>query len=237
MKQTQAFAPPPAPALDIPQDPEFTAAETARAEHAAAAEANQLSVRQRLDRGGLDEQLSHDPLRLHRALPPSKIPKPSALPPKAPKEDVLACTKEALQADGDEKSFEEMRATAWLKNHSLPLPCDNDVEMEIEEPAPPSPIPVAAVETKFTPFDQPTKEETAPVLRANAALEDTMHAFGTSGDVTIATRGAFDAINAAFGGMFGGDAPVLASMEPTMTISTKEAFAAINNIFSHKVRN
>lgn len=246
VKQTQAYAPPPMPALAIPQDPEFATAEAAQARREAAAEANQLSVRQRLDRGGLDEQLTHDPLRLHRDPPPvvapAEVPKPTVPRPKAPKEEALACKQEALQGeDGDEQSFEEVRAAIWLQKHHISSYDDanEDVEMEIEEPAPPSPIAAAAVEVKSTPFDQPAQETTA-VHPTRVLAENAMHEAGTSGDVTLATRGAFDAINAAFGGMFGGDAPMLAEdaagMEPTMTISTKEAFASINNMFSNKVR-
>jgi hypothetical protein len=301
MKQHQAHTAPPAPTLDIPLDPEFAAEEHAARVAAAALDPGQqqASLRQRLDRGGLDEQLSHDPLRLHRAplpiAPVASKSAPAANPaPKPSREEILACiVKDLVDANGEEMCFEELRAKAWAQRQPAAVPPlsvprkttdDEDVEMEVdvgeeEEPSPPSPIPdpvvvAAAVEVKATPFDQPVvmvEEPQKPQLEQEEAQREddvaaeidavagaaaaaiTKHAgassslsfdpLASSGDITFATRGAFDAINAAFASRFGGDAPILADectlggagMEPTMTISTKEAFAAINSMFANKV--
>jgi checkpoint serine/threonine-protein kinase len=255
MKQTKAFAAPPAPALSIPLDPEFEEAEknnTSRAAAAAEARNQQVSIRQRLDRGGLDEQLAHDPLHLHRHAP--VVQAAAAVPIKAAREEILSCNKDALQGDdGDERSFEEVRAKAWIATKKLSAQ-DMDME-EVEEVPPPSPIPTSSLPTgattvrvdaeapKATPFDQPKSkhgETSVNNNRANTAAVSTGPVPGVdtllSSDMTMNTKDAFDAINAAFGGMFGGDAPVLADSEPTMTISTKEAFAAINTMFAKKVR-
>lgn len=257
MKQTQAFAAPPAPALSIPLDPEFEETEKNNASRAAAAAAvearnqQQMSIRQRLDRGGLDEQLSHDPLRLHRHAP--VVQAAAAVPIKAAREEIPACNMDALQGEnGDERSFEEMRAKAWIaKNQSS----SQDISMEeVEEVPPPSPIPTSSLPTaatlrvdseapKATPFDQPENQHEKTAVNstnANHAADSTEPVLGLdtllSSDMTMNTKDAFDAINAAFGGMFGGDAPVLADSDATMTISTKDAFAAINTMFAKKVR-
>ena len=294
IKQTSTYAAaPPAPALDIPLDPEFKEEEAECARRAADAEAQHVSLRQRLDRGsGLDEALLHDPMRFHRQPPavvafsaPAAITTTAAAAaaPKTPREEILACNKDTLHGeDGEEVSFEELRAKQWLQhNNKLKAAVvegdgggDDDVEMEIDddeeesEPCAPSPITVApvVVETttttttfpseaaaatlKATPFDRQLSKLSAPA--SLAALNDQqqqqpppplMEDGTASSEMTMTTRDAFDAINAAFGGRFGGDAPVLAAddlmaagMDPTMTISTEEAFAAINSMFANKVR-
>ena len=257
IKQTQSFSAPPAPALDIPLDPEFEeAANDAAPGAVAAAEArNQVSLRQRLDRGGLDEQLAHDPLRLHRA--PVQAASVLAAPPvKAAKEEILACNKNALHGeDGAEQSFEELRAKAWIQNQISSVQVVQDVAMK-EEALPPSTIPTsssltsAAETSKATPFDQPEAMTTTSDMMttdtntlagpssSSSAMLGLDNVF--SSDMTMNTKDAFAAINSAFGGMFGGDAPVLADdypsgMDPTMTISTKDAFAAINSMIANKV--
>ncbi len=275
MKQTQAFAAPPAPALSIPLDPEFEEAEQNASRAAATAEArNQVSLRQRLDRGGLDEQLAHDPLRLHRHAPVAAPAPVAAVPVKAAREEILACNKDALEGeDGQEQSFEEVRAKAWLAKKQQDTSME-DAAPEAAEVLPPSPIPISSsipiavavvkvntnAETpKASPFDQPeyllgamqhattthpsTSAMAGPFMSSSAVPSGLDNIL--SSDMTMNTKDAFDAINAAFGGMFGGDAPVLADTEytmgtggagsePTMTISTKEAFAAINTMFANK---
>jgi Mad3/BUB1 homology region 1 len=260
MKQTQTFAAPPAPALAIPLDPEFEAEENNARRAAAAAEARhhqQGSLRQRLDRGVLDEQLAHDPLRLHRHPLPAAGAGAVSVPAKAAREEILACDKNALEGEnGTEQSFEEVRAKAWLaKQHQ------REKDAVMDEVSPPSPIvlttnstqPAAATAAaavrvnaeapKATPFDQPEIDSinNNPGQTSSAPPSTTDHpVLGLdtllSSDMTMNTKDAFAAINAAFGGMFGGDAPVLADTEPTMTISTKDAFAAINTMFANKVR-
>lgn len=242
MKQASSLAPAPAPALAIPLDPEFAEAEAA----AAGAAAAQPSLRQRLDRGGLDKQLAHDPLRLYRG-PPAGAAAAAAPAAKLPREEVMACDVEALKGDGDgEVCFEELRARAWAQRPPAaapaPPPAATDVDMAVDEedePEPPAPIVLEAIpeEAKATPFDQPAPEAPLPPA-VPAPSQDPgtmMDPLPCSSDVTMNTRGAFDAMNAAFGGRFGGDAPSLA-MEPTMTLSTREAFAAINGMFGTKVR-
>jgi hypothetical protein len=291
IKQKPAHSAPAAAPLSIPVDPEFETAEAEEeARRRAADAAPQASLRQRLEAaagaratGGiaLDEALASDPLRLHRAAPAA------CAAPAAParREEVLACDTAGLQgADGEEQSFEEVRARRWMEQRaaqrqqeqelaaaaepcpaaptqqdsfeaaqlmqedSLPLvaPRPSSVAELSGEPAAMAdhPAPAAAEAAALpNPFDQPAPAAPAAeghvsqaAQEAMAAMAAAMHDAAGSSDVTISTRGAFDAVNAMFGRRVASGALAPAGggsgdMEPTATISTRDAFAAINSMF------
>lgn len=222
IKQKPVVSAPPAPTLDIPLDPEFEAQEQEAVRRAALAAAQQGTLRQRLERGGIEEQLAHDPLRLHRGEPaqvPAQAPE-AAKPAPAPREQVFGCDTAGLQdAAGEDVSFEEVRAIRWLENNHLPVTrviepqgfqavdAPNVAALKVQQKAPGP-----------TPFDQPAADSLAAVA---------------AGDVTMNTRSAFEAVNAVFGGGFGAfsSGEDAAALDPTMTIATKDAFAAINSMF------
>lgn len=212
IKQKSIAAIPAAPALEIPLDPDFEVLEQGNAmRHASGGP--QITLRQRLDSGGINEQLAHDPLRLHKGEPSHNLPtnlKHEAFG--APlREHVLACNESALTDESaNEVSFEELRAVKWLAARHIPTDPKGITHDE---------IPVAS--SAPTPFDQSASE---PAQQSAAASE-----------VTMTTRGAFDAVNVMFGGRFGlSSSEDAAVLDPTMTIATKDAFAAINSMF--KVR-
>ena len=227
MKQNKTFiAAPPGPTLDIPLDPEFALVEQQQQQ-------NHVSLRQRLDRTGavvLDEQLSHDPLHLHR-VGQGGAQEQTTTTTTAKREEVLMCDVDALvdttktTGDKGEVSFEERRAQQWMAKK-------NEQEEKRETPfnQPATTTTLMACGKQKEQQEQPATTAAAAAAAAAASLHS------SSSEVTLTTKDAFDAINAAFGSRFGGDMPTLATGEDVanMTMATKDAFAAINTMFGNK---
>ncbi|GAB4819517.1 hypothetical protein N2152v2_006563 [Parachlorella kessleri] len=207
IKQQPAHSAPPAPALDIPVDPEFQE-QAATAGPEAVLNQQEPTLRQRLERGStraghLDEALADDPLRLHR---PKAAEPPEA---KRKREEILAFDEAAMSANGEELCFEELRSRAWKSK----CPQEQATGTHLTStcyPGYPYHIPATTIA-------EPQQANHAPGATLGQPQEQQLQAAAHENRLCegqgLPSKTGHQAV------------------EPTMTIATRDAFAAVNNMF------
>ena len=238
IKQVQMISSTPAPALTIPLDPEFELDN--RGIHSSSKPS--MTLRQQLDEQGKIGYHKHDPLYLHRCKD-----KGSSLSSKIPREQLMAaCTSPLFEENlKDELSFEELRAQNWFRKHDV----DSEQRHFFKQDASRTLDDRDGNAGMPTPFDVNSGEDIASTMDRSLS------------DVTLTTRGAFEAANALFTRSFAipntsldrkgtldlpnrdeadnkfqelkhlKSAETSGLADPTITINTKSAFEALQAAF------
>ena len=253
MKQKQSLSTGPGPTLHIPLDPEFAEQELHEKQREASyVNATNGTLRQRLEGARIGEQLSQDPLRLHRTSTAveSHIDGRSKAHACRPRQQVLAISNiSLLEEEGSkEVNFEEIRAKYWKEKFSVELNVDSV----------PSPMEIGG--------ENETQDAQPPASMVSPSKHTELLDRSLS-DITLTTRGAFEAANALFSRSFSLSSSIAEknplvdqkiatethaalqnvngmiaapesylqindANEPTVTINTRSAFEALKAAFS-----